>query len=43
MKIRARLQAFSEFGVEFFLCKFVPNVETVRKIGDEIIKPLRAR
>ncbi len=41
-KIRARLRAFNELGVEFFLCKFVPDVEMVKRIGDEIIAPLHA-
>jgi FMNH2-dependent dimethyl sulfone monooxygenase len=41
-KVRARLQAFAAAGVELFLFKFVPTVEDVRAIRDEIIIPLRA-
>ncbi len=41
-KIRERLRAFGELGVEFFLFKFVPTVEMTRQIGEDIIKPLRA-
>ena len=40
-KIRARLRAFNELGVEFFLFKFVPTVELVARIGEELIEPLR--
>ena len=39
--IRARLRAFADLGVEFFLFKFVPDVEMVRRIGDDLIRPLR--
>ena len=40
-KVRRQLQAFSALGIEFFLFKFVPEVEAVRAIRDEIIIPLR--
>jgi FMNH2-dependent dimethyl sulfone monooxygenase len=39
--VRAQLAAYRELGVEFFLLKFVPSVEEVRAIGDEVIAPLR--
>ena len=40
-KVRAQLQAYYDMGVELFLLKFVPTVEDVHAIRDEIILPLR--
>jgi FMNH2-dependent dimethyl sulfone monooxygenase len=42
-KVRARLEAFAELGVELFLFKFVPDIGEVRAIRDEIIVPFRTR
>ena len=41
--VRARLKAFADLGVEFFLFKFPPDVDLVRRIGDEVIGPLGGR
>lgn len=40
--VRAQLAAYHEIGIELFLLKFVPSVEEVRAICDDIIAPLRA-
>jgi FMNH2-dependent dimethyl sulfone monooxygenase len=42
-KVRARLEAFADVGVELFLFKFVPSLDEVRAIRDEVIFPFRAR
>jgi FMNH2-dependent dimethyl sulfone monooxygenase len=42
-KVRAQLDMFAAMGVELFLFKFVPTLEEVRVIRDEVIVPLRAR
>jgi FMNH2-dependent dimethyl sulfone monooxygenase len=42
-KVRAQLMKYHEMGIELFLLKFVPTVEEVRAISDEIIAPLRER
>jgi FMNH2-dependent dimethyl sulfone monooxygenase len=40
-KIREQLLKYHDIGIELFLLKFVPTVEEVRRIGDEIVNPLR--
>jgi len=40
-KVRAQLMKYHDMGIEFFLLKFVPTVDEVRAIRDEIIEPLR--
>src|SRR5262245_483127 len=42
-KVRAQLMKYHEMGIELFLLKFVPTVEEVRAIRDEIMAPLRER
>ena len=42
-KVREQLLKYHDMGVELFLLKFVPTVEEVRTIRQEIIDPLRAR
>ncbi len=39
-KVRAQLMKYHDMGIELFLLKFVPTVEEVRTIRDEIIEPL---
>ncbi len=39
--VRAQLLAYQDLGIEFFLFKFVPTVEGVEQIRDELILPLR--
>jgi alkanesulfonate monooxygenase SsuD/methylene tetrahydromethanopterin reductase-like flavin-dependent oxidoreductase (luciferase family) len=39
--VRAQLLAYRDLGIEFFLFKFVPTVEGVEQIRDELILPLR--
>src|SRR5262249_45117770 len=41
-KVRAELMRYVDMGIELFLLKFVPTVNEVRAIRDEIIEPLRA-
>jgi dimethylsulfone monooxygenase len=40
-KIREQLLQYHSMGVELFLLKFIPTVEEVERIRDEIITPLR--
>jgi FMNH2-dependent dimethyl sulfone monooxygenase len=40
-KVREQLLKYTDMGVELFLLKFVPTVEAVHEIRDEIIAPLR--
>ena len=40
-KVRAQLMKYVDMGIELFLLKFVPTVEEVRVIRDEVIQPLR--
>jgi FMNH2-dependent dimethyl sulfone monooxygenase len=42
-KVREQLQKYADMGVELFLLKFVPTVDAVHEIRDEIIAPLRGR
>ena len=42
-KVRAQLMRYIDMGIELFLLKFVPTIEEVRAIRDEIIMPLRSR
>jgi dimethylsulfone monooxygenase len=39
--VREQLTRYADMGIELFLLKFVPTVEEVRAIRDEIITPLR--
>jgi dimethylsulfone monooxygenase len=39
--VRRQLQRFEQIGIELTLCKIVPTVEYVRRIGEEIIGPMR--
>jgi dimethylsulfone monooxygenase len=36
-----QLRRFESLGIELVLCKIIPTVENVQRIGDEIISPLR--
>jgi dimethylsulfone monooxygenase len=40
-KVREQLTKYRDMGIELFLLKFVPTVEEVHAIRDEIIAPLR--
>jgi FMNH2-dependent dimethyl sulfone monooxygenase len=40
--VRRQLQIYAEIGIELFLFKFVPNVDNIRAIEQEVILPLRA-
>ncbi len=40
-KVRDQLMKYTDMGIELFLLKFVPTVEAVHEIRDEIIAPLR--
>ena len=40
-KVREQLAKYCDMGIELFLLKFVPTVEEVQAIRDEIIAPLR--
>jgi dimethylsulfone monooxygenase len=40
-KVRDQLRKYRDLGIELFLLKFVPTVDEVHAIRDEIIEPLR--
>ncbi len=42
-QVRAQLMRYADMGIELFLLKFVPTVDEVRAIRDEIIGPLHTR
>ena len=42
-KVREQLMKYIDMGIELFLLKFVPTVDEVHEIRDEIIKPLQNR
>ncbi len=42
-KVRDQLLKYTDMGIELFLLKFVPTVDEVHAIRDEIIAPLRGR
>ena len=39
--VRKQLKRFNDIGLELILMKLLPNVENVRRLGEEIIQPLR--
>jgi FMNH2-dependent dimethyl sulfone monooxygenase len=39
--VRRQLRRFDDLGIELVLCKLIPTVENVQRIGDEIIAPVR--
>jgi dimethylsulfone monooxygenase len=39
--VRRQLERFEDLGIELVLCKLIPTVENVQRIGEEIIAPLR--
>jgi alkanesulfonate monooxygenase SsuD/methylene tetrahydromethanopterin reductase-like flavin-dependent oxidoreductase (luciferase family) len=40
-QVREQLMRYADMGIELFLLKFVPTVDEVHAIRDEIIVPLR--
>ena len=40
-KIREQMMKFRDLGIELLLLKFVPSLEEVARISEEIIEPLR--
>lgn len=40
-QVRAQVRRFEEMGVELLLCKLVPTADNVRRIGAEVIAPLK--
>jgi FMNH2-dependent dimethyl sulfone monooxygenase len=40
-KVREQLLKYADMGIELFLLKFVPTVDAVHEIRDELIEPLR--
>ena len=39
--VRKQLKRFNDIGIELVLMKLLPNVENVRRLGEEVIQPLR--
>ena len=39
-QVRSQLRLYRDMGIEFFLLKFVPTLEAVEQIRDELIRPL---
>ncbi len=40
-KVLRQLRRFEDLGIELVLCKLIPTTENVRRIGEEIIAPMR--
>jgi FMNH2-dependent dimethyl sulfone monooxygenase len=40
--VRRQLQRFEDLGIELVLCKMIPTIENVQRIGCEIIAPMHA-
>ena len=40
-EVRKQLKRFDDMGFELILMKLLPNVENVRRLGEEVIQPLR--
>jgi alkanesulfonate monooxygenase SsuD/methylene tetrahydromethanopterin reductase-like flavin-dependent oxidoreductase (luciferase family) len=40
-KIREQMMKFRDLGIELLLLKFVPSLEEIARIREEIIEPLR--
>lgn len=38
-----QLRRFEEIGIELVLCKMIPTVDNVQRIGEEIVTPMQAR
>jgi alkanesulfonate monooxygenase SsuD/methylene tetrahydromethanopterin reductase-like flavin-dependent oxidoreductase (luciferase family) len=38
-----QLRRFEAIGIELVLCKIIPTVDNLRRIGEEIVAPMRAR
>ena len=36
-----QIRRFEQLGIELILCKIIPTIENVRRIGEEIIAPMR--
>jgi hypothetical protein len=39
--VRRQLRRFDDLGIELVLCKIIPTVENVQRIGEEVIAPMR--
>lgn len=39
-EVRAQLRRFEAMGLELILCKMIPDVENIRRIGAEIVAPM---
>jgi hypothetical protein len=37
-----QLRRFEQLGIELILCKIIPTVDNVVRIGEEIIAPMQA-
>src|SRR5262249_12412745 len=40
-KVVRQMRRFEDLGIELVLCKLIPTTENVRRIGEEIIAPMR--
>src|SRR5205085_2650998 len=38
-----QIRRFADLGIELLLCKFVPTIENVGRLGEEIIAPINGR
>jgi FMNH2-dependent dimethyl sulfone monooxygenase len=39
--VRKQIKRFNDLGIEFILMKLLPNAENIRRLGEEIIQPMR--
>jgi FMNH2-dependent dimethyl sulfone monooxygenase len=41
-KVLRQMRRFEDLGIELVLCKLIPTTENVRRIGEEIVAPMRS-
>jgi hypothetical protein len=41
-KVLRQIRRFESLGIELVLCKIIPTIENVQRIGAEIIAPMRS-
>jgi hypothetical protein len=41
-KVLRQIRRFENLGIELVLCKMIPTIENVQRIGEEIVAPMRS-
>jgi alkanesulfonate monooxygenase SsuD/methylene tetrahydromethanopterin reductase-like flavin-dependent oxidoreductase (luciferase family) len=40
-QVLRQIRRFEDLGIELVLCKMIPTIENIRRIGDEVVAPSR--